>query len=97
MGLVELLVFYCERAAGFCEDVDYRDKSYLDALVRMFEHALKTAANLTGNVQRGFLSRLDRVRNIGRQLGDGIGEEMDVLLSEFESSTNPRCISRKRK
>ena len=97
VGLAELLVFYCERAAGFCEDVDYRDKAYLDALVRMFEHALKTAANLTGNVQRSFLSRLNRVRNIGRQLGDGIGEEMDVLLSEFESSRDPRCISRKRK
>src|SRR5215831_8084178 len=97
VGLAELLVFYCEQAAGFCEDVDYRDKAYLDAIVRMFEHALKTAANLTGNVQRGFLSRLDRVRSIGRQLGNGIGEDMDVLLSEFESSTNPRGISRKRK
>ena len=97
VGLTELLVFYCEQAAGFCEDVDYRDIAYLDAIVRMFEHALKAAANLTGNVQNDFLSRLDRVRSIGRQLGNGVGEDMDVLLSEFESSTYPRGVSWKRK
>jgi hypothetical protein len=89
-GLTELLVFYCERAAGFCENVDHRDAAYIDSIVRVFEHALKAAANLTGRVQNDFLSRLDRVRSIGRQLGNGVGEEMDVLLSEFESSTCPR-------
>src|SRR5690242_16997483 len=40
-GLAELLVFYCERAAGFCHEVDHRDTAYFDALVRMFEQALK--------------------------------------------------------
>lgn len=97
MGLTELLVFYCERATGFCEDVDYRDAAYLDAIVRVFEHALKTTAHLTGNVQNEFLSRLDRVRSIGRQLGNGVGEDMDLLLSEFESSTYPRSVPWKRK
>lgn len=43
-GLTELLVFYCERAAGFCEDVGHRDAAYLDSIVRVFEHALKAAA-----------------------------------------------------
>ncbi len=97
VGLTELQVFYCERAAGFCEDVDHRDAAYLDAIVRVFERALKAAANLTGNVQSDFLSRLDRVRSIGRQLGNGVGEEMDILLSEFESSTYPRGVPWKRK
>ena len=96
-GLTELLVFYCERAVGFCEDVDYRDAAYLDAIVRVFEHALKATANLTGNIQHDFLPRLDRVRGIGRQLGHGVGEDMDVLLSEFESSTYPRGVPWKRK
>ena len=62
----------CERAAGFCQEVDHRDTAYLDALVRTFEQALKTTGNLTGK-QNGFLTRLERVRNIGRQLGSGIG------------------------
>jgi hypothetical protein len=86
VGLAELLVFYCERAAGFCQEVDYREAAYFDALVRMFEQALKATANLTGNVQIGFLARLDRVRSIGRQLANGVGEDMDVLLSEFDLS-----------
>ena len=43
-GLAELMVFYCERAAGFCSDVGYQDLGYFDALVRMFEKALKAIA-----------------------------------------------------
>jgi hypothetical protein len=86
VGLAELLVFSCERAAGFCQDVHHEDTAYFDALVRMFEQALEATANLTGNVQNGFLARLDRVRSIGRQLGNGVGEDMDVLLSKFDLS-----------
>jgi len=93
VGLTELLVFYCERAAGFCQDVDYRDTAYFDALVRMFEQALKATADLTGKVQNGLLARLDRVRSIGRQLGNGVSEDMDVLLSEFELSVQARGAS----
>ncbi len=93
VGLAELLVFYCERAAGFCQDADHRDTAYLDALVRTFEQALKAMANLTGKVQNRFLVRLDRVRSIGRQFGNGVGEDMDVLLSEFDLSVHARGAS----
>ena len=84
VGLAELLVFSCERAAGFCQDGHHEDTAYLDALVRMFKQALNATANLTGNVQNGLFARLDSVRSIGRQLGNGVGEDMDVLLSEFD-------------
>jgi len=93
VGLAELLVFSCERAAGFCQNVHHEDTAYFDALVRMFEQALEATANLTGNVQNGFLARLDRVRSIGRQLGNGVGEDMDVLLSEFDFSVHARGAS----
>jgi hypothetical protein len=93
VGLAELLVFYCERAAGFCQEVHHEDMAYFDALVRMFEQALKATANLTGKVQNGFLARLDRVRSIGRQLSNGVGEDMDVLLSEFDLSVHARGAS----
>ena len=93
VGLAELLVFYCERAAGFCQDVDHQDTAYLDSLVRTFEQALKASGNLTGKVQNGFLARLDRVRSIGRQLGNGVGEDMDILLSEFDLSVHSRGAS----
>jgi len=32
-GLAELMVFYCERAAGFSNDVGLQDEGYFDALV----------------------------------------------------------------
>src|SRR6266852_5497296 len=46
-GLAELMVFYCERAAGFCSDISNDDEGYFDALVRMFERALKLANALS--------------------------------------------------
>lgn len=72
VGLAELLVFSCERAVGFCQDVHHEDIAYFDALVRMFEQALEATTNLTGNVQDCFLARPDRMRSIGRQLGNGV-------------------------
>ena len=45
-GLAELMVFYCERATGFIDDVGLQDEGYFDALVRMFEQALITIASL---------------------------------------------------
>jgi hypothetical protein len=82
-GLAELMVFYCERAAGFSKGVSHDDAGYFDALVRMFEQSLKITNTLAGNARRGLLTRLDRVRNISHEFGYGVGEEMDVLLSEF--------------
>src|SRR5437763_13506169 len=57
VGLTELLVFYCERAAGVCQDVDYRDTAYVHALARMFEQARKLPANLTSNVEQDALAQ----------------------------------------
>jgi hypothetical protein len=89
-GLAELMVFYCERAAGFSKGVSHDDAGYFDALVRMFEQSLKITNTLAGNVRRGLLTRLDRVRNISREFGYGVGDEMDVLLSEFVPSFQHR-------
>jgi hypothetical protein len=89
-GLAELMVFYCERAAGFSKDVSHDDAGYFDALVRMFEQSLKITNTLAGNARRVLLTRLDRVRNISREFGYGVGDEMDVLLSEFVPSFQHR-------
>src|ERR1700737_1935007 len=45
-GLAELMVFYCERAAGFSSDIRNQDEGYFDALVRMFEQALRLTNQL---------------------------------------------------
>src|SRR5271168_449674 len=46
-GLAELMVRYCESAAGFSNDVGYQDEGYFDALVHMFEQALKVTRQLS--------------------------------------------------
>src|SRR5882724_644160 len=53
-GLAELMVLYCERAAGFSNEVGYQDESYFDALVRMFELALEVTDQLPA-IQRSAL------------------------------------------
>ena len=85
-GVAELMVYYCERAAGFSRDVSHDDAGYFDALVRMFEQALKTADTLPASVQGNLIVRLERVRDISREFGYDVADHMDVLLSEFVPS-----------
>jgi hypothetical protein len=82
-GLAELMVFYCERAAGFCSDVCNDDEGYFDALVGMFEQALKLANALSANRRDELIARLDRVRVISHEFGYGVGDDMDFLLSKY--------------
>jgi len=82
-GVCELMVFYCERAAGFSRDVSHDDAGYFDALVRMFEQALKTVNTLPAGVQGNLITRLERVWNVSRGFGYGVADNMEVLLSEF--------------
>ena len=89
-GVAELMVFYCERAAGFSKGVSHDDAGYFDALVRMFEQSLKITNTLAGGARTVLLTRLDRVRNISHEFGYGVGDEMDVLLSEFVPSFQHR-------
>ncbi len=81
-GLAELMVFYCERAAGFSNDVGLQDEVWFDALLRMFEQALKTVATLPEEAQPAFWVRLDGVRDISQNIGYGVGDGMDELLTE---------------
>ena len=82
-GLAELMVFYCERAAGFIDDVSLSDEGYFDALVRMFEQALKTIASLADAQRAPLWDRLDAVRRACRDLGYGVDDEMDDLLDVY--------------
>lgn len=81
--LAELMVFYCEQAAGFCSDIGNEDEGYFDALVRMFEGALKLATTLPAHGRDGLVSRLDGVRQISHKFGYGVGDDMDFLLSKY--------------
>lgn len=80
--LAELMVFYCERASGFSRDVGLDDEAYLSALVRMFEQALKAVATLPETQWPALWTRLQLVRDRSHDIGYGVGEDMDALLTE---------------
>ena len=81
--LAELAVFFCERAAGFSNDVGLQDEDFFDALVRMFEQALTAIGTLPEDRRHALLARLDAVRRLGHNLGYGVGDGMDDLLAGF--------------
>ena len=81
-GLAELMDFYCERASGFSCDVGLDDEAYLSALVRMFEQALKAVATLPETQRPALWTRLEMVRDRGHDMGYGVGDDMDALLTE---------------
>ena len=92
-GLAELMVFYCEQAAGFSSDIGNQDESYFAALVRMFEQALRVANTLPANGRDALVGRLDRVRSISHKCGYGVGDTMDSILAKY---TKPRGWSSRR-
>ena len=82
-GLTELMVFYCEQAAGYCQDLGYQDEGFFDALVRMFEGALKSANTLPADGRDSLIARLGRVRETSDSLGYGVADDMQFLLTKY--------------
>ncbi|HXY48319.1 MAG TPA: hypothetical protein VEI01_02630 [Terriglobales bacterium] len=82
-GLTELMVFYCEQAAGYCQDIGYQEEGFFDALVRMFEQALQSANTLPANSRHRLIARLNRVREISHAFGYGVGDDMDYLWAKY--------------
>lgn len=84
-GMAELMVFFCERAAGFANEFGLDDEGYFNALVRMFEQVLKMATRL-GSAQRdALLDRLGTVRDLCHNFGYAVGDDMDTLMSRYGS------------
>jgi hypothetical protein len=82
-GLAELMVFYCEQAAGFCSDIGLEDESYFAALVRMFEQALTIADTLPASSRDALIIRLGRVHGISQKFGYGVGDDTEFLLAKY--------------
>jgi hypothetical protein len=84
--VAELMVFYCEQASAFSSDICSDDEGYFDALVRMFEQALKFANAPSANRRDDLVSKLDRVWTISHKFGYGVRDSMDFLLSKYKLS-----------
>ena len=93
-GLAELMVFYCEQAAGFSSDIGNQDESYFDALVRMFEQALTVANTLPASGRDTLVARLDRVRSISHKCGYGVGDDMDSILAKYTKRRDRPSVRR---
>ena len=78
-GMAELTVYYCEQAIGFSNGVGLDDEGYYDALVRMFQQALKTVMALPETRRESFLDRLQDVRASGQRIGWGVGDAFNDL------------------
>ena len=82
-GLAELEVFYSESCMNLLAYCGMDDEGYFNALVRMFEQALKAIVALEPKQQASFVERLERVRREGHNWDWGVGEDMDDLLAEY--------------
>lgn len=80
-GLTELMVSYCERAADFSHEYGLQDEGYFEALVRMFEQALKTSLTVPTEQGDQYRARLVAVRATCHDLGYGVGDDMEDLLA----------------
>lgn len=89
-GLAELMVFFCERATGFSDDVGLQDEGYFDALVRMFDQALDAIGRLPEDRRSPLTARLDAVRRTSHNFGYGVGDEMDYFLAKHGFDDEPR-------
>lgn len=78
----ELMIFFCEQAAGFVRDVGLQDESYFDALVRMYGRALVAVAESHDPGRAKRIERLGRVRELCRDIGYGVFDEMTILFEE---------------
>ncbi len=83
-GMAELTLFYCESCTNLLGYCGMDDESYFNALVRMFEQALKAIVALEPGQQNAFVERLERVRREGHNWGWGVGDDMDYLMAEYE-------------
>jgi hypothetical protein len=81
-GLAELTVFYCEEVFDFLAGCGIDDEGFYDALVRMFEQALKHVLALPKAQQAAFLARLDQVRQLGQNVGWGVGDDFNDIWTE---------------
>lgn len=82
---MEHQVLYCERAAGFCDDIGTDDAAFLAALLRMYEQALKSAVVRPYDERDALVARLDAVRRVGCNFGYGVSDDMNTLFAEYLS------------
>lgn len=84
-GLAELKVFYCEQAAGFCDEYGFDGEAYFEALFVMFEDALASVNSLDAELKASLAERLEEVCAICEDFGSGLGDDMNDSLEKWKA------------
>jgi hypothetical protein len=82
-GLAELMVFYCEQAAGFSIDLGYQDESYFDALGANVQPSCCDCEPVAGRQSRRSDRQTGSGPYISHELGYGVGDDMDSILAKY--------------
>jgi hypothetical protein len=78
-GLAELSIFFCEEAICFVECCGFESEAYFTALIRMFDRSVNSVLKLPLAERSAYAERLGRLRSRARQIGWGVGNEIDYL------------------
>lgn len=79
--LVELMVYFCEKAVWFPSQFGYVDDAHFNALIRVFGDAAKGILSVADEtLRRSFAQRLDHVCVAADAFGYGVADAMDALL-----------------
>jgi hypothetical protein len=81
-GLAELSIFYCEEAFSFLESCAFEDERYFVALIRVYDQAVKRVLDLPAAERRAYAKRLANLTSRARQVGWGIGDELNSVWYE---------------
>lgn len=82
-GLAELMIYFCERGAGFCQEFGVDDEAFMVELVKMFEQALKQVSALPDEPREPMLDRLRQVSVVSSALGYGVADDMKAMLANY--------------
>ena len=78
---------------GYCNDIGYQDHGHIDALVRMFERALKGIGQLPARDRNALIARLDSVHVISHNFGYGVCDDNGFPACQASESLRYRLVS----
>ena len=71
------------RRVRFAREFGYQEATYMDALVRMFQQALKQVTALPEEQREAMLDRLIRISVVSDALGYGVADDMEAMLADY--------------
>ncbi len=81
-GMMELQIFFCERAMAFSMEFGFMDDAYANAIATQFAGAAKTLKEVLPPARDEYAARLAAVVDLAGNVGYGLDSELGDLLAE---------------